>query len=102
MNPKIREKINELKNDRLHGANWLSIQAVHIVGLAIQENSATTVAQFMKEMETIATAIMKARPSMASIPNYISQLLYQINADSQGQKQINNIKNAAQYEVVEL
>ncbi len=102
MNPNIREKINELKNDRLHGASWLSIQAIHIVGLAIQENSATTVSQFINEMETTATAIMNSRPSMASIANYISQLLYQINTSSRGQKQLNYIQSAAQSKVVEL
>ena len=39
---------------------------------------------------------------MTSISNYISQLLHQINANSPGQKQLNNIKNAAQSKVIEL
>ncbi len=31
MNPEIAQKINELKNDRLHGANWLSVQAINLL-----------------------------------------------------------------------
>ena len=68
-NPKILEKIRELQDDRLHGANWLASQALSIMGLAIQESKTTTIAEFMNDLSKVATSITKARPSMASISN---------------------------------
>jgi ribose 1,5-bisphosphate isomerase len=49
-----------------------------------------------------ATAIIKARPSMISIANYILQLLSKVNAISQRKKHLSYIKNSAQLEVVEF
>ncbi len=92
-NPKILEKIRELEDDRLHGANWLSSQALNIMGLAIQESKAITVTGLLNELNKIAASITAARPSMTAISNYISQLLQQINLISQGQEQVNYVKN---------
>lgn len=102
MDKQIIQKIKDLKNDRIHGANWLSIQALNILNLAIKETQADTVGNFVNEIKTIATAIIKARPSMTSIANYISQFLNQIIIVSQGQKQLDYVKNAAQVKTNEI
>lgn len=102
MNPKNLKKVNELKNDRLHGANWLSSQAINVMGLAMRESRAITAAELVNELNEIAAAITEARPSMTSIANYISQLLHQITLISQEQKQMDDVKNSAQAKVKEF
>ena len=102
MNPKILKKVNELKNDRLHGANWLSSQALNVMGLAMRESRAITAAELVNELNEIAAAITEARPSMTSIANYISQLLHQITLISQERKQMDDVKNSAQAKVKEF
>lgn len=102
MNPEIAQKINELANDRLHGANWLSIQAINTLNLAIKKSQTDNVADFVNEIKMTAAAITKARPNMISIANYTSQLLNQIIIVSQHQKRLDYIKDAAQVKANEL
>lgn len=102
MNPKILKKVNELKNDRLHGANWLSSHAINVMGLAMRESKAITAAELVNELNEIAAAITEARPSMTSIANYISQLLHQITLISQERKRMDDVKNSAQAKVKEF
>jgi len=101
-NPEILERIRELQDDRLHGANWLSSQALSIMGLAIQKSKAMTVTELLNELNRIAASIKEARPSMASMSNYISQLLQQINLISREQEQVNYVKNISLTKVKEF
>lgn len=94
--------MNELKSDKLHGANWLSIQAINIMGVALYESTAITVAELMNELQITAAAIIETRPNMTSIANYISQLLNQIALICQEHKQLDYIKNIAQSRINEL
>ncbi len=102
MNPKIAEKINEIKNDRLHGAGWMSREAINTLNLAVIESGAETVDVFVDEMKMVAAEIMAARPSMISIPNYISRLMHDIILSSQCQQQLGSLKNFAQTRANEL
>lgn len=102
MNPKVTEKINELRNDRLHGAGWLSRQAISTLNLAINESQVDTVADFVDEVRMVATELTKARPSMISIANYIHQLLHQIVLRSENEKDLDSLKNFAQTKGNEL
>lgn len=102
MDKQIIRKINDLKNDRIHGANQLSIKALNILNLAIKETRADTIGNFVNEIETIATVIIKARSNMTSIANYISQLLNQIMVVSCAQKQLDYVKNIALIKANEL
>ena len=88
MNPEITGQINELRNDRLHGAGWLSRQAISIINTAIKESKADTIEGFLKELQFIAGAVMQSRPSMVSISNYVSQLLKEIIRISEEQTQL--------------
>jgi len=102
MNPNIVERINELKNDKLHGANWLSVQAKKILHLAIQDSKAITITEFINELQRTATVITEARQNMISIANYTTRLLNRIIVDSQGQRQLASVKNIAQGKVNEF
>ena len=102
MNQEITGKINELRNDRLHGAGWLSRYAINILSFAIKESQANTIPDFICEIRIVAEEIMKARPSMISIANYVSQFLRQIVLASENQKQLDSLKNSAQTKGDEL
>jgi len=102
MHPNIQEKINQLKNDRLHGASWLSNQAIQILAQAIQETNTGTCPEFIHELKTVAAALAEARPSMASISNNIARLVQQIMPGLQGEKQFDQAKSAAQSKVSEF
>ena len=95
MNSKINQRIDELRDDRLHGAGWLSRQAINILNLAIKESRAETADDLITEITMIASEIKKSRPSMISISNYISRFAYQITLYSKDQKQLHSLKNFA-------
>lgn len=95
MNSKIIEKLNKLKNDRVHGAGWLSQQAISTLNLAISESQARTVADFVEEIKTVAAELIKARPSITSIANYINQFLQQVVLMSQSEQNLASLKSFA-------
>ncbi len=102
MNSKIIEKLNKLKNDRVHGAGWLSRQAISTLNLAINESQARTVADFVEEIRTVAAELIKARPSITSIANYINQFLQQVILRSQSEKNLASLKSFAKAKGNEL
>ena len=71
MDAAIRQAINTLKNDRSHGAGWLTRQAIRILGKAAAGSKAATVSSLAKEVKTVAAALLIARPGMVSVANYV-------------------------------
>jgi len=102
VNSKIIEKLNKLKNDRVHGAGWLSQQAISTLNLAISESQARTVADFVEEIKTVAAELIKARPSITSIANYINQFLQQVVLMSQSEQNLASLKSFAKAKRNEL
>jgi ribose 1,5-bisphosphate isomerase len=102
LNTKVIDKINKLKNDRVHGAGLLARQAVSILNLAINESQAQTVAEFVEEIQTVAAELVKARPSITPIANYINQFLQQITLSAQSEKNLAPLKSSARAKGNEL
>jgi len=102
LNTKVIDKINKLKNDRTHGAGMLARQAISILNLAINESQAQTVAEFVEEIQTVAAELVKARPSITPIANYINQFLQQITLRSQSEKNLAFLKSFAKAKGTEL
>jgi len=102
MNPKVIERIDEIRNDRLHGAGWLSRQAISTLNLAVSESQADTVASFIDEIKIVAAELTEARPSMISIANYIHQLLQQVMLEAQNEKDLDFLRSLAQSKAIEL
>jgi len=102
VNSKIIEKLNKLKNDRGHGAGWLSRQAISTLNLAISESQVYTIADFVEEIKTVAAELIKARPSITPIANYINQFLQQIIQRSQSEKNLISLKSFAKAKGNEL
>jgi len=95
MNSKIIEEINRLKKDTIHGASWLSLQAINILTLAMSESPARTVADFVREIKTVAEELTQARPNITPIANYANQFLYQIITRSQSEKSLDSLRSFA-------
>jgi ribose 1,5-bisphosphate isomerase len=102
LNTKIVEKINKLKNDRIHGAGMLARQAISILNLAINESQAQTAAEFTEEIQVVVTELVKARPSITPIANYTNQLLQQITIKAQSEKNLASLKSFAKAKGNEL
>ena len=95
MNANVIEKINKLKNDKVHGAGWLSQLAISTLNLAITESQAHTIADFVEEIKAIAAELVKTRPSITPIANYIDQFLQQVIQKSQDEKKLASLKSFA-------
>jgi len=102
MDTKVAERIKRLKDDRVHGAGWLSRQAISILKLAITESQAQTVADFAEEMRLVAAELTQARPSMTPIANYTNQLLHQIILKSQNESDLDSLRSFARAKGNEL
>ena len=102
MNTKVTERINKLKDNRIHGAGWLSRQAISTLKLAITESQARSVADFVEEMKTVATELTQARPSMTPIANYTNQLLHQIILRAQNDRDLHSVRSFAKAKGNEL
>ena len=102
MDNKVIEKINKLKSDRLHGAGWLSRQAISILNLALDKSQAHTIAEFMEEIQTVASELVKARPTITPIASYIGQFLRQIMQRSQSENDLAALKSFAKAKGNEL
>lgn len=78
MNPRITDRINRVSKDTVHGATWLTRQAISTLSLAAKESQAETAEQFIEEMKQIARAVARAKPDMVSIANYANSFLAEI------------------------
>ena len=95
MDTKIEQKITNLADDHVHGANWLSIQAINILNTAITISQAQTVSELLDKIHLIAKAIIKARPNMISINNYVTQFLEELSHASRSQQDLEAVKQIA-------
>jgi len=102
VNTEVIEKINKLKDDRVHGASWLSLQAISVLNSAVSGSQATTVADFVQEIKTIAEELARARPTLTPIANYANQFLHQIVAKSQDEKESDSLKKFARIKGKEI
>lgn len=95
MDPKVARKIDELKNDRIHGASWLAQQAISTLSFAVEQSSARAITQFMEEIKAVARELRQAKPSMIPIANYTDQFLQQVMAKSRHEDNLDSLKSYA-------
>lgn len=88
----VARRIKAIKQDKEHGAAWLSQQALITLILATEKSQAKTTSQFLEELKEIARTLSEVRPSMASIANYSSQFLYEIITYSQPAPDLKSLK----------
>ncbi|MDH5696734.1 MAG: translation initiation factor eIF-2B [Dehalococcoidia bacterium] len=94
ISPEINGLIEEIRNDKVHGASQLARQAVSVLKVAAQHSQADSVNEFLLEQKEVGERLMSARPAMAPVFNIVSRFL---NTVSQKAKQMNldSIKHLA-------
>ncbi len=75
ISPEIISLIDEIRNDKIHGASQLARQAVKVLKLAAEHSQADNVEQFLQEQKEIGQRLMSARPAMAPVFNIVSRFL---------------------------
>ncbi len=75
LNPEIVPLIDEIKNDRAHGASELARQAVRVLKITAEHSHAISPEQLLHELRGVAGNLEQARPAMAPIFNMTRALL---------------------------
>jgi ribose 1,5-bisphosphate isomerase len=102
MNPEIADKIDAIRLDRVHGASWLSREALAVLKLAAETSQATSSDDFWAEMRDVAEKLMAARPAMASITNAVSRFVSELLARSKEGKDLDSLRGFARSRCDEL
>ncbi len=72
--PEIISLIDEIKNDKTHGASQLARQAAKVLRVAAERSQMSSVEEFLLEQKEIGKRLMAARPAMAPIFNIVGRL----------------------------
>ncbi len=75
ISPEIISLIDEIKNDKTHGASELARQAVTILKIAAEHSHADSTEQFLAEQKAVGEKLMSARPAMAPLFNIVNRFL---------------------------
>jgi translation initiation factor 2B subunit (eIF-2B alpha/beta/delta family) len=75
MDPSVRLALTRLKADSTHGAGWLTVQALKTLKKAATGSHASTTSVLTRELESVATGLLNARPGMVSIANYVLRFI---------------------------
>ena len=67
--------IEEIKDDKTHGASQLARQAANVLKVAAEQSQTSSVEHFLLEQKEIGGSLMLARPAMAPVFNIVSRLL---------------------------
>lgn len=78
----ISRLIDEIRNDRTHGASQLARQAVEVLKSAAEQSQAVSVKEFLLEQKEIGQKLMSARPAMAPLFNVVNSLLKAVSEKS--------------------
>lgn len=92
LGPDVARQIEEIRQDRTHGASWLSRQALSVMSLAAEKSEAKGVVSFLEELKVVANELIKTKPSMASITNHLSHLVYEVSQKSKAERDLDSLK----------
>jgi translation initiation factor 2B subunit (eIF-2B alpha/beta/delta family)/8-oxo-dGTP pyrophosphatase MutT (NUDIX family) len=73
-------QVNELANDRTHGASQLGRKSLEIVADVVSNSSANSVDDLFCDLVSVVLRLRKAQPNMATVRNLPAKLLYEIDA----------------------
>ena len=75
ISPEIISLIDEIKNDKTHGASQLARQAANVLKVAAERSQASSVNEFLLEQKGIGERLLSAHPAMAPVFNIVSRLV---------------------------
>ena len=81
-NHEIISLLDEIRNDKIHGASQLARQAAEILKMAAERNRASSSDEFWLELKEVGHELMSARPAMAPVFNLVFRLLEAISEKS--------------------
>ena len=102
MNPEIAHRIDAIRLDRVHGASWLSREALAALKLAAERSQATSSDDFWAQIRGVAQELMAARPAMASISNAVSRFVSDLSAKAEEDKDLDSLRGFARSRCDEL
>jgi translation initiation factor 2B subunit (eIF-2B alpha/beta/delta family) len=73
---KVLREIDELAQDRVHGASFLGRKTIELIGAAAKASQATTAEELFSDLLLVASRLLKAQPGMAIVRNLIGKLLF--------------------------
>lgn len=76
----LSDKIREVKLDRTSGASQLARKALNVLKLFAQNSKSKTNEEFTRDFGKLAEKLLKTKPAMASIQNFVAQIVYEIEA----------------------
>jgi len=82
ISPEILSLIDEVRNDKIHGASQLARQAVEVLKITAERSQAGSLDEFQLEQREVGERLMSARPAMAPVFNIIVRLLKAISEKS--------------------
>ena len=75
ISPEIISLIDEIRNDKTHGASQLARQAMSVLKIAAEHSQTDSVEQFLLEQKEVGERLMSTRPAMAPVFNIVSRFL---------------------------
>ncbi|MDP2917454.1 MAG: hypothetical protein Q8O16_05945 [Dehalococcoidia bacterium] len=80
ISPEILSLIDEIRDDRVHGASELARQAINVLKTAAERSRAGSAGELLLEQRAVGEKLMSARPAMAPLFNIVSRLLTALKA----------------------
>ena len=71
----VLQLIDEIRNDKVHGASYLARQAVTVLKIAAERSQVDNPEEFLLEQKTVGQRLISVRPAMAPIYNIVIRLL---------------------------
>ena len=70
----LQNSIHRIRDDREHGASWLSREAARSMVEGAKSGTNVTVEQQLEQLRTVAHALVAIRPSMAALANTVARI----------------------------
>jgi ribose 1,5-bisphosphate isomerase len=81
ISPEITSLIDEIRNDKVHGASQLARQAAGVLKTTAERSQVNSPGEFWQEQKEIGERLMSARPAMAPVFNIVGGLLEAIRGE---------------------
>jgi translation initiation factor eIF-2B subunit delta len=78
----VIKKIEGIKNDRIHGANWLSRETLEILKYGIEKIEVKNKKELLEKITDLGKKLVEAKPAMTPILNNVSEVIYELSRES--------------------
>ena len=95
INPLVAQSIEGIRQDKVHGAGWLSRQSLGVIRLAVEKSEARAMGAFIEELTTVGRELVESRPSMVSIANGVVWLIHRVVERSREEENLSILKGFA-------